>query len=94
MRAIITKSDQHRGIRPRVPRCRMDIARVAGSYRRGSDLLYGCTQFLHKSAWIAGGVLRITKRCWVDDPQLAKIRKIVETHEDELINAWNVHFES
>jgi hypothetical protein len=24
--------------------------------------------------------------------QLAKIEKIVEAHEDELINAWNFHF--
>jgi hypothetical protein len=26
--------------------------------------------------------------------QLARIRKIVEAHENELINAWHSHFES
>ncbi len=38
--------------------------------------------------------IELAKNHGLSAQQLAKIRKIVETHEDELINAWNTHFES
>ena len=59
MRAIFTKSDQHRGIRPHGGLLQV---RQRPPLRR--------TQFLHKSVWIAGGVLRVGKQCWTHAARL------------------------
>jgi hypothetical protein len=36
--------------------------------------------------------IELARNHGLSPPQLAKIREIVEAHENELINAWNSHF--
>jgi len=36
--------------------------------------------------------IELARNHGLSDQQLAKIERIVEAHENELINAWNFHF--
>jgi hypothetical protein len=36
--------------------------------------------------------IALAKNYRLSDPQIAKIREIVEEHKDELIRAWDSHF--
>jgi len=36
--------------------------------------------------------IELAKNHGLSPPQLTKIRQIIEAHEHELINAWNLHF--
>ena len=38
--------------------------------------------------------IEIAKNYGLSDPQLSKIEAIIKDHENELISAWNRHFEN
>ena len=38
--------------------------------------------------------IELARNHGLSQPQLTKIRQIIEAHEHELINAWNSHFGS